>query len=146
MSYETDMKYLLSEIESIKNRLRFQERLETPSISPWTTYTPTITYSGGTTDPDSETIDNAEYIRIGNFVYFAVRVSYTRGAGNRTTTIVSLPIEAGQTQIALSGWERVSTGNQLTCPAWINTVTTANIQHGTMTTNNFSAVAGGYFI
>ena len=55
MSYETDMRYLLSEIESLKRRLQFQERLETqvsaygwiPAGETWTyAYSTTVTISG----------------------------------------------------------------------------------------------------
>jgi len=50
MSYETDMKYLLSEIESLKNRLRFQERLETQvSAYGWISAGETWTYASSTT-------------------------------------------------------------------------------------------------
>jgi len=50
MSYETDMRYLLSEIDSLKRRLQFQERLETQvSAYGWISAGETWTYASSTT-------------------------------------------------------------------------------------------------
>ena len=173
MSYETDMKYLLSEIESLKNRLRFQERLGTGlgagwnGVSGWTyasattitvpsgaasiyavgdqirlkqgggykyynvvtvadtlltvtggsdytvanaaitnaafckgggvghpgyySYTPTVTYVGGTTNPTSITT-NFQFSINGKTLTVNGYGALTLGAGNRTFTIFTLPI------------------------------------------------------
>ena len=173
MSYETDMRYLLSEIESLKRRLQFQERLGTGlgagwnGVSGWTwnsantinvpsgaasiyqvgdqlrykqggaykyasvvtvadtlltvtggsdfsvadaaitdaafskgggvghpeifAYTPTITYTGGTTDPTSQTATfkfklDGRTLHIWGYGYL------TRGEGDRSSTIFTMPL------------------------------------------------------
>ena len=52
-------------------------------------WTPTVTYSGGTTDPTSTTITNAYWRVIGSEIFFNIFANQTRGSGNRTHTIFS---------------------------------------------------------
>ena len=98
MSWETDAKYILRMLDDFDRRLKFQERLETPAIGDWTSYTPTVTYYGGTTDPDS-TVKSFRYARIGNTVFFTGLLTITVGSGDRTYFHVTLPIAS-----ANNGW------------------------------------------
>ena len=67
------------------------ERLKTgDGIGVWTSWTPVITYSGGSTDPDTLTA-TAVYLNVGEIVYFAIYGSLTRDTGDRTTIKFSVP-------------------------------------------------------
>ena len=62
--------------------------LQTPS---WVSFTPTITYAGGTTNPTS-LVGTAKYFQIGKFVTFAMDMTLTRGSGDRTYIIIQAPV------------------------------------------------------
>ena len=80
MSWETDAKYILRMLDDFDRRLKFQERLETPVIGDWTSYTPSWTAT--TTNPSigNGTL-SGEYLQIGNIVHVAL----TMRAGSTTT-------------------------------------------------------------
>ena len=80
MSWETDAKYILRMLDDFDKRLKFQERLETPVIGDWTSYTPSWTAT--TTNPSigNGTL-SGEYLQIGNIVHVAL----TMRAGSTTT-------------------------------------------------------------
>ena len=98
MSWETDAKYILRMLDDFDRRLKFQERLETPAIGDWTSYTPTITYFGGTTDPTS-TSKSFRYTKFGKLIVLNGLLTIVVGPGNRTYMHITLPIAS-----ANNGW------------------------------------------
>ena len=61
-------------------------------IGAWASWTPTITWSGGTTDPTSFTVSSARYVTVGNLVFCALRGSLTRGSGDRSYLSLTAPV------------------------------------------------------
>jgi len=57
----------------------------------WASWTPTILYTGGTTDY-TITVNTARYVKIGKVVTVAVYLSVTVGTGDRTAIYFNLPI------------------------------------------------------
>lgn len=60
-------------------------------VGTWTTWTPTVTYGGGTTDPTSYEFSYAYYARINDCVFYMFLINITRGSGNRTVIYLSSP-------------------------------------------------------
>jgi hypothetical protein len=86
------------------------ERLKTiESGGVWTDYTPTISYSGGTTDPTSETITSARFCMIGKTIKTAGRIDIVRGSGDRTFVLVSPPISYASSYFSGSFYGNVVT-------------------------------------
>ena len=61
-------------------------------IGAWASWTPTITWSGGTTDPTSFTVLSARYVTVGNLVFCTLRGSLTRGSGDRSYLSLTAPV------------------------------------------------------
>jgi len=61
-------------------------------IGAWASWTPTITWAGGTTDPTSFTILAARYVTVGNLVFCMLRGSLTRGSGDRSYLSLTAPV------------------------------------------------------
>lgn len=77
---------LLRRIEDLENYIK-----RVPEVGGvWQDWTPTVTYSGGTTNPTSITTACA-YNVIGGMTTITVNLGVTRGAGDRTATIITLP-------------------------------------------------------
>lgn len=55
------------------------------------TWTPTITYSGGTTNPTSNTVSVSSYQINGRSILFHLESALVRGSGNRANTFFDLP-------------------------------------------------------
>lgn len=89
-SFEETVISRLQLLEREVERLRVKE-----SPGAWLNWTPTITYTGGTTDPTTTTITSARYCKVGKIIFYAVRLDITRGSSNRTTINVSVPVNFG---------------------------------------------------
>jgi hypothetical protein len=63
-----------------------------PLYSAWASWTPTITWSGGTTDPTSFTVLSARYVTVGKLVFCTLRGSLTRGSGDRSYLSLTAPV------------------------------------------------------
>jgi len=85
-------------------------------------WTPVITYAGGTTDPTSNTVNEATFSIKGNMVTINLKSTIVRGSGNRTQVLYSCPVQ-GLTQ-----------GLPMTCIATIVAGLICNI---TIATNKF---------
>ena len=109
MSWETDAKYILRMLDDFDKRLKFQERLDAMNHTDWTSYTPTITYYGGTTDPDS-TVKAFEYAQSGNIVFVNGLLTINVGSGNRTYFHVTLPITSANNNWSASAAPNFSGG------------------------------------
>jgi hypothetical protein len=55
-------------------------------------FTSTITYTGGTTDPTSNTVNTAFWRVIGGEFFVTIKTTLVRGTGNRTQTIFTVPV------------------------------------------------------
>jgi len=73
----------------------------------WTSYTPTVAYEGGTTDPTGLTINYAKYFQIEKMVTLSIKGTLNRGSGNRTYILFSLPQNATTVDAAGTGFESV---------------------------------------
>jgi hypothetical protein len=71
----------------------------------WQSYTPSLSWSGGTTNPTSATFDYAKYMRIGKMVTVQIKLTVKRGSGNRTYATIGLPINASVHGLAGTGVE-----------------------------------------
>jgi hypothetical protein len=107
VNFDERMMQRLTNAEREIERLKVKE-----SAGAWLDWTPTVTYYGGSTetDPTSESIETARYCRIGKLVHVNVVVSVTRGAGDQSRTVVTLPITGAN---ALG----VGTGHENICQA-----------------------------
>ena len=71
----------------------------------WQSYTPSLSWSGGTTDPKSATFDYAKYTRIGKMVTVQIILTVVRGSGNRAYATIGLPINSSVLGLAGTGVE-----------------------------------------
>lgn len=58
----------------------------------WFSFTPTITYAGGTTDPTTTTVNVSRFMVRGTKANFAVVATIVRGSGNRQFVTTTLPV------------------------------------------------------
>ncbi|MDX9779628.1 MAG: hypothetical protein RBT66_01170 [bacterium] len=86
MNFEEKIIERLKRLEREVERLRVKE-----SPGAWQDWTPTIIYTGGTTDY-SITAYRSRYVKIGKTVTVAVNLTVTVGTGNRTAIYFNLPI------------------------------------------------------
>lgn len=82
---------LQNQITGLKNQL---ESLRTNVIYPgiWQSWTSTVAYAGGTTDPTSLTVNYARYTIVGKILSFFINGALIRGTGDRTYITFTLPI------------------------------------------------------
>jgi len=100
----------------------------------WQSYTPTVNYTGGTTDPTSLDL-TAYYVAIGKVKFVQISGTLTRGAGDRSYTKISLPVTpsaGGYCATCVTSF----TGDFLSCPAYGESGG-ITIKHGTMTSNGY---------
>jgi len=76
-------------------------------------WTPSITYAGGSTDPTSNTVNTANYLVDGRKVFFSIKSTIVRGAGDRPNTIYTLPLSIGSTQVPGNGIDTITAGGLL---------------------------------
>lgn len=60
-------------------------------IPTWTTFTPTVTWAGGTTDPTSFT-STCKYLQIGKAIFMMVYLNIVKGSGDRTYIKIAPPV------------------------------------------------------
>ena len=110
----------------------------------WTSYTPSITYSGGTTDPTSLTISSSRYSVVGKICHLNIVATLVRGSGDRTQTQFTLPINYNAQFCGSALVAYVSGSN-----AWRvygNSSTKIHIDHGAMTGDGVIYVSAFYQI
>ena len=71
----------------------------------WQSYTPSLSWSDGTTDPTSATFDYAKYMQIGKMVTVQIILTVKRGSGNRVYATIGLPINSSVNGLAGTGVE-----------------------------------------
>jgi hypothetical protein len=81
---------LMREIGRLQEQINALRTIEIGGV--WKDWTPTVTYTGGTTDPTSLTITYARYSIIGKICHIFISGSLVMGSGNRTSTLFSLPV------------------------------------------------------
>jgi len=57
----------------------------------WMNWTPAITYSGGTTDPTSNTVNTAKFHINSTHIEFLIKSTVVEGGGDRTFTLYAVP-------------------------------------------------------
>ena len=78
-------------INDLQNEIVAVETQLGVNAGTWQSWTPTIVYTGGTTDY-SITVDHSRYVKIGKTVTAAASLSVTTGTGDRLVIYLSLPI------------------------------------------------------
>jgi hypothetical protein len=99
----------------------------------WQNYTPTVTYGGGATDPDSETVNYCKYLKVGNTLMYHVYITVTRGSGDRTYTQFTVPVAPAQNEIAGSAVTSVTAGGINFVEGCYLSSGKLTVLHGTMT-------------
>lgn len=112
-------------------------------LGEWDTYTATVSYGGGTTDPDSET-KNTAYCRVGDVIHFAIYIDITQGSGDRTTTSVSLPVTAANTYFGSGFRHSLNGATPQVGPAYFSSTSTIAFYHGAMTKDGVIIISGSY--
>jgi hypothetical protein len=109
----------------------------------WLDWLPTITYSGGTTDPTSNTVNVARYRLSGNMVNLYMKSTLVFGSGNRTATFFTLPIGRFDTSNLFFSSSNTITGASIYGSAYTNDATKITYAH-TMSSNG-TYVANGFY-
>lgn len=92
MSDEKSMAWVISEIESIKRRMGFQERLETPIVSDWQDYTGEPTGSSGSKGTFAYTEFYSRYCTIRNTCLWWYHMQLTDLGSWSGQVIINYPI------------------------------------------------------
>lgn len=66
-------------------------KLKSYNVGEWASYTPSVTFLGGSTNPTSLSL-TARYAVVGNIKFVQIEGTLTRGSGNRSYTKITLPI------------------------------------------------------
>jgi hypothetical protein len=98
--------YTLADAEITDN---YYSKMENPQGFPGSfNFTPGISYSGGSTDPTSTTIQEAVLQINGNMATVLISATVDWGSGNRTRINFTSPVQATITDYgSLNGWENV---------------------------------------
>ena len=92
MSWETDAKYILRMLDDFDRRLKFQERLETPSVI-WSSYTPVATFSASVSPSNYNASESyAKYFKLGNLCGMSLYLRYNTAGTAVVGANISLPI------------------------------------------------------
>ncbi len=108
MNFEEKAVDRIKKLEREVERLRVKE-----SPGAWQAYTPTLSWSGGTTDPTSSTFDYAKYTQIGKIVTVQIKLSVVRGSGDRVLATIGLPKNSSVHGLAGTGVEDLTTAYRL---------------------------------
>jgi hypothetical protein len=71
-------------------------------------FTSTVTYSGGTTDPTSVTVNSAYWSFVGGSPHVTIKATLVKGTGDRTFTIFSVPFTMPAFNIPISGTDNMT--------------------------------------
>ena len=104
-------------------------------IGAWASWTPTITWSGGTTDPTSFTVSSARYVTVGNLVFCMLRGSLTRGSGDRSYLSLTAPVTISN--LAAGSAHHNINGNDFISAPLYSTSGKVSIFTGTMTKDGY---------
>lgn len=138
MNFDEKVVDRIKKLEREVERLRVKE-----SPGAWQSWTPTLTYLGGTSNPTYT--GTFRYSQIGKIVMFQVRVSFTLGASNRSYTYISLPITAVTSSYsAVSASGNIVSTTYGTYAAFVDSGAGITIVHGTMTRDGNLFASGFY--
>ena len=104
-------------------------------IGAWASWTPTITWTGGTTDPTSLTVSSARYVTVGNLVFCMLRGSLTRGSGDRSYLSLTAPVTISN--LAAGSAHHNINGNDFISAPLYSTSGKVSIFTGTMTKDGY---------
>jgi len=81
-----------SHINDLQNEVVAVETTLGANAGVWKSWTPTITWEGGTTDPTAHSLIYARYVTVGKLVFIYLKVDITTlGTSDRTTLRATLP-------------------------------------------------------
>ena len=102
-----------------------------PSSFSWT---PVVTFAGGTTDPTSFTVTNASFWMVRGVIYVSIAATITRGSGDRPYQIITLPV--GYTAFFGGGMTTTYSGLQVS-PFYQSGTNKVTIYTNTMTSDGY---------
>ena len=120
------------------------KKITLASLFSWQSWTPTISYGGGSTNPTSATLDYARYLKIGSIVFALAKYDIVRGTGDRTITNISLPVTSSRSAVALVGNASLVGSTVTNYPTYFTNVLTIRMLHGTMTSDGYVSVMAVY--
>ena len=94
-----------SHINDLQNEIVAVETQLGVNAGTWQSYTPSLSWTGGTTDPTSATFDYAKYTQIGKMVTVQFILTVVRGSGDRVFATIGLPINSSVHGLAGTGVE-----------------------------------------
>jgi hypothetical protein len=114
-------------------------------VRPWKSWTPTLSYAGGTTNPTSATKVFAKYYQVGKLVIVQIYYTYVRGSGDRTITTFTLPVTAAADRMSGAASETLRVSSTAPCSVYTtDSGTKLSVFHGTMTRDGFVSVTLSY--
>ena len=132
----------MKEIQKLYDEIQALRTIQIPGgTTGWTSWTPTITYLGGTTNPTSLSVISARYSRVGKTTTVTLVGSLTRGAGDRTDILFTLPFNYIHD---LSFASFITFNGVITCPAFGNGATRVNVYTAGMATDGNMWLSGSY--
>jgi hypothetical protein len=107
------VKATAAEVTAGTNNTKFATPLAIAgSIGVWQSWTPTITWAGGTTDPTTVGLASARYCMVGKLVTVNLTVNVSvLGSGNRTIMYADAPVAVSKSAAAAIFRDGTKTGN-----------------------------------
>lgn len=127
----------------------FHSKVEYPKDFPhWFNWTPTITYAGGSTNPTSNTINEAKFKVNGTEAKLYLKSTIVRGSGDRISISYTFPItSAVPTEVAFYGIEAVVTTTKIARGCYTDGTTKVTIAlSAAMANDGIISIAGFYRI
>ena len=106
------------------------QKITLANLFVWQNYTATVTYGGGTTDPTTTSVTSAKYCQVGSMVCGYVKVSITRGSGDRTIVNISAPITASENFVPFSAVQSMTSANLLAASGYMSSATNLRVLLG----------------
>jgi len=144
MNGQFDPIELMKTINELENKISALATIQTGGI--WNAYTPTVTYSGGTTDPTTATVAG-KYSVIGEVCI--VQITYqitTIGSGDRTITNFTLPINYSGNAPTGSSQSNITAAGIVSHAVIGSGGNSVNVYHGAMSTTGYVRVTVTYEI
>jgi hypothetical protein len=109
----------------------------------WFTWTPSVTYSGGTTDPTGWVFNMAKFMIVGALLTFDLFATLTRGSGDRTYIYFTLAVAKVGSEIACNASECISTESTKLAISYVDNQPKL-LLNVTMANNGSVRVSGSY--
>lgn len=112
----------------------------------WASWSPSITYYGGATNPTSTSVAQARYVQFGKTVMFFLKLNITRGSGDRSQANITLPVNRSATYNATTPMSFTHTlaTRGVNDRAYSDSETEVKCTFSTMTADGYIAIEGFY--